>query len=146
MKHSIVNRTRVFTAVVAIMLAFAGLAHAGVVSKEQPKKAEKAKKGTLIIAVATELEGVTLEPGEYEVKQKNTKNGPVVGFTKYTYNPYAQEGQSVHQWDVVAQVRVTMQPLDAKAERTQLLSGSNSGKPTGLEIRGNSFQYMFATA
>ena len=44
MKHSIVNRTRVFTAVVAIMLGFAGLAHAGVVGKEQPKKAEKAKK------------------------------------------------------------------------------------------------------
>ena len=146
MKRNIVNHMHIFTAVVAIVLAFAGLADAGVVSKEQPKKAEKAKKGMLIITVATGLQGVTLEPGEYEVKQKNTKDGPVVRFTKYTYNPYAQEGQSVHQWDVVAQVRVTMQPLEAKAERTQLLAGSSADKPVALEIRGNSFQYVFATS
>jgi hypothetical protein len=89
---------------------------------------------------------VTLEPGEYEVKQVKSAAGPTVRFTRYTYNPYAQEGLSVHQWDVVAEVRVTMQSLDTKAVRTQLLAGSNNHKPIGLQIRGNSFEYLFVTA
>ena len=146
MKHSIVNRIPFLKAVAGIILALAGLAHAGVVGMERPQKAEKAKKGTLIITVAAEVRGVTLEPGEYEVKQVNSKSGPVVRFTKYTYNPYAQEGLSVHQWDVVAEVSVTLQSLASKAERTQLLADSKGDKPIGLQIRGNSFDYLFATA
>jgi hypothetical protein len=146
MKHSIVNRMSLFTALAGIVLAFAGFAHAGAVGTERPQKAEKAKKGTLIITAAAEVGGVTLEPGEYEVKQVNSESGPVVRFTKYTYNPYAQEGLPVHQWDVVGEVRVTMQALETKAIRTQLLAGANNDKPIGLEIRGNNFHYLFATA
>jgi hypothetical protein len=146
MKHSIVNRMPFLTAVAGIVLALAGFAHAGVVGTERPHKAEKAKKGTLNLKVATEVAGVTLEPGEYEVKLIDSKTGPVVRFTLYTYNPYVEESQSPHQWDVVAEVRVTMRALDTKAARTQLVAGSNSGRPIGLEIRSNSFQYLFATA
>ena len=145
MKHSIVNRMPLFTALAGIVLALASLAHAGAVGTARPEKAQKAKKGTLNITAATDVGGITLEPGEYEVKQVNSKNGPVVKFTLYTYNPYAQEGLPVHQWDVVGEVRVTMQSLDTKAVRTQFLADSNSGKPIGLEIRGNSFDYLFAT-
>jgi hypothetical protein len=146
MKHSIVNRMPLFTALAGIVLALAGFAHAGAVSAQRSQKAPKTKKGMLNITVATEVGNVTLEPGEYEVKQVNHAAGPVVRFTRYTYNPYAQEGLPVHQWDVVAEVRVTMQSLDTKAVRTQLLAGSNSDKPIGLEIRGNSFDYLFLTA
>jgi hypothetical protein len=146
MKHSIVNRMPLFTALVGIVLALAGFAHAGAVRTQRPQKAEKAKTGMLNITVATEVGGVTLEPGEYEVKQVNSAAGPVIRFTRYTYNPYAQEGISVHQWDVVGEARVTMQSLDSKAVRTQLLVDSKSDKPIGLEIRGNSFDYLFATA
>src|SRR5438045_1802575 len=113
MKH-IVNRMFLFAAVTVMVLAVSSLAQAGAIRTERPQKAEKAKRGTLIISVSTEVGGVTLEPGEYEVKQVNSKDGPVVRFTKYTYNPYAQEGLPVHQWDVVAEVSVTMQALDAK--------------------------------
>jgi phosphodiesterase/alkaline phosphatase D-like protein len=146
MKHSIVNRMPLFAALAGIVLALAGLAHAGAVGTQRPQKEQKAKKGMLNITVTTEIGGVTLEPGEYEVKQVKSAAGPVVRFTRYTYNPYAQEGLSVHQWDVVAEVRVTMQSLDSKAVRTQLLVDSNSDKPIGLKIRGNSFDYLFATS
>jgi hypothetical protein len=35
--------------------------------------------------------------------------------------------------------------MDTKAERTQILADS-TGNPIGLEIRGNSFDYLFATS
>jgi hypothetical protein len=143
MKHSMVNRIPLATAIAGIILAFAGLAHAGAVSTARSEKPQKAKKGMLNITVATEVGGVTLEPGEYEVKQVNSAGGPVVRFTRYTYNPYAQEGLPVHEWEKVAEVKVTMQSLASKAVRTQLLVASNGDKPIGLEIRGNSYDYLF---
>lgn len=144
MKRNIANRMPFLVALAAIVLALAGFAQAGTISVERPQKAEKARKGTLNITETTEVGGVTLEPGEYEVKQVTSKDGPVVRFTKYTYNPYAQEGLSVHQWDVVAKVKVTLRSMDTKAEQTQILADSN-GNPIGLKIRGNSFDYLFAT-
>jgi hypothetical protein len=146
MKRSIANRMAFLAALAGIVFALAGFAHAGAIIKEQPQKVEKAKKGTLMITATTHLGGITLEPGEYEVKQKDTKNGPVVRFILYTYNPYAQEGQSVHQWDVIGEARVNMQSRDSKATRTQLLSDFNGDQPIGLQIRGNSFDYVFLTA
>jgi hypothetical protein len=138
-----VNRIPLATAIAGIILAFAGLAHAGAVSTAHSEKPQKAKKGMLNITVATEVGGVTLEPGEYEVKQVKSAAGSVVRFTRYTYNPYAQEGLPVHEWEKVAEVKVTLQSLASKAERTQLLVASNGDKPIGLEIRGNSYDYLF---
>jgi hypothetical protein len=43
------------------------------------------------------------------VKLVNSVAGPVVRFTRYTYNPYAQEGQSVHEWETVGEAKVTTQ-------------------------------------
>ena len=143
MKHSIVNRMRLFTALAGIVLAFGGFAHADAVAKQALQKAEKAKKGTLNIAAATDVAGLKLEPGEYEVKQLKSPAGPVIRFTRYTYNPYAQEGLSVHQWETVGEVKVTMQALAFKAKRTDLLLASKDGKAIGLEIRGNSIDYLF---
>ena len=144
MKYSIMNRTRFVAALAYTFLGFAGFAHAKTVAMQQSYNAQQPK-GTLNITVATEVSGLMLEPGEYEVKQVKSANGPVIRFTRYTYNPYAQEGVSVHQWDVVGEVTVAVQSQDFKALRTQLLSGSNGDKLVGLQIRGNSFQYLFVT-
>src|SRR5262252_7489516 len=103
MTHSIVNGSRPFIALSGIVLAFAGFAHAGSVGTQPSQKAEKAKKGTLKIAAATNVGGLRLEPGEYEVKQVNSAAGSVVRFTRYTYDPYAQEGLSAHQWETVGE-------------------------------------------
>src|SRR5215469_3777472 len=146
MKYSIINRTRFVAVLVCTFLGFAGFAHAKAVAIQQSYNAEQPKKGTLNITVATEVSGLMLEPGEYEVKQVKSANGPVIRFTRYTYNPYAQEGVSAHQWDLVGEVRVAVQSQDSKAVRTQLSTESNSDKLVGLQIRGSSFQYLFVTA
>lgn len=143
MKNSMVNRMRLATAVAGMVLAFAGFAHAGAVGTARSEKPQKAKAGMLNITFATEVGGVTLEPGEYEVKQVNSADGPVIRITRYTYNPYAQEGLPVHEWDEVAKVKVTMRSLASKAVSTQLLLASDTSRPIGLEIRGNSFEYLF---
>jgi hypothetical protein len=143
MKHSIVNRMRLFTALSGVVLAFAGFAHAGSVDTQRSQKAEKAKKGTLNIAATTTVGELTLQPGEYEVKQVNSASGPVVRFTRYIYDPYAQEGLSAHQRETVGEAKVTMELLASKAKRTKLLGTSNGDKAIGLEIRGNSTDYLF---
>ena len=139
MKHSIVNRMSLFTAL-GMILAFAGFAHAGTVGMQ---RSQKAKKGTLKIAAATNVGGLRLEPGEYEVKQVNSAAGSVVRFTRYTYDPYAQEGLSAHQWETVGEAKVTMQALASKANDTKLLLAWKSDKAIGLEISGNSADYWF---
>ena len=72
MKHNIVDGIRLSTALAGIVLAFTGFAHAGAGGTQRSQKAEKAKKGTLNIAVATNVGSLRLEPGEYEVKQVNS--------------------------------------------------------------------------
>lgn len=146
MKHSIINRTSLFTLVAGVVLALTGLAQAGTVGESASKKAGKTKTGLLNIEAATSVGGVLLEPGEYGVKQVNSANGPVVRITRYTYNPYTQEGLSVYDSETVAEVKVTLQPLASKAARTQLVVDSQGHKPIALEIRGNSFDYLFASA
>jgi len=143
MTHSIVNGSRPFIALSGIVLAFAGFAHAGSVGTLRSLKVEKAKKGTLNIAAATNVGGVRLEPGEYEVKQVNSAAGPVVRFTRYTYNAYALEGQSVYEWETIGEAKIKMQALVSKAEHTKLLFAANGDKAIGLEIRGNSVDYLF---
>jgi hypothetical protein len=68
MKQSILNRMRIFTALAGVVLAFTGFVHAGSVGTQRSQKAEKAKKGTLKIATTSNVGGLRLEPGEYEVK------------------------------------------------------------------------------
>jgi hypothetical protein len=73
-----------FAAMAKIVLAFARFAHAGSIGTDHSQKAEKVKKGTLKIAVASNIGALRLGPGEYEVKQVNSAGGPVVRFTRYT--------------------------------------------------------------
>ena len=143
MKHSIVHRIALFTALASNVVTFTGFGHAGAVGTQPSQKAEKAKKGTLKIAAVTNVGGLRLEPGEYEVKQVDSAAGPVVRFTRYTYDPYAQEGLSVHHWETVGEAKVTMQALASKAKHTQLLVASNGDKAIGLEISGKSAEYLF---
>ena len=143
MKNQIKKRMPMFTALACTIFALAGFAHAGAVGTSNWQKAPKSHKGTVELAVATEVGGVTLEPGSYEVKQVNSHSGPVVRFTRFTYNPYAQEGLSPYDWETVAEVKVSMQALDSPATRSELLLASNGEKALGLEIRGNSVEYLF---
>jgi len=143
MEHSIFNRIRLFTALSGIVLAFAGFAHAAAVGTQLSQKAERAKKGTLNIVAAINVGGLRLEPGEYEVRLVNRAAGTVIRFTRYTYDPYVQEGLSSHQWETVGEAEVTVQALGSKAKHSQLLLAPNGDEVIGLEIGGNSADYWF---
>jgi len=143
MKHSAFNGMRPFAAMAGIVLAFARFAHAGSITTDHSQKAERGKKGTLKIVAASNIGALRLEPGEYEVKQVNSAAGPVVRFTRYTYNPYALEGSSVHEWETVGEAKVTIQALASKAKHTKLLLTAIGDKAIGMEISGNSADYLF---
>ena len=68
MKHGILNRAHLFTALAGMVLALSGFAHAAGVGTQRSQKPEKAKKGSLNLAAATNVGGLRLEAGEYEVK------------------------------------------------------------------------------
>ncbi|PYX96497.1 MAG: hypothetical protein DMG71_05595 [Acidobacteria bacterium] len=140
----IVSRTNLFTAVAGIILALSGAAYAdGTTAAATSQKPLKAKGGTLKISEATDVAGVILEPGKYEVKQVNSKAGLAIRFTLFTYDHFAEEAQSPYEWDVVAEVKVTVQPLTSKATHTDLKVASDGRKAIALQIRGNSFEYLF---
>jgi len=144
MKTRIVSRTHLFTVLAGILLAFSGVAYpesAAIAAVSQ--KPPKPKGGTLKISAAADVGGVTLEPGPYEVKQVNSNAGSAIRFTRFNYNHFAEEAQSPYEWEVVAEVKVTMQPLDFKATRTELKLASDGVKAVALRIRGNSFEYLF---
>jgi hypothetical protein len=147
MKRSIVSRTNLFTALVGILLVFSLIAYAaGPPAAVASQKPPKAKGGTLKISAAADVGGVTLEPGEYEVKQVNSPAGPVIRFTSVTLNPfaeYAEESLPPYWWEVVAKVKVTMRPLASKATRTELRLAPDGVTAIALQIRGNSVDYLF---
>ena len=146
MKRSIVSRTNLFTAVVGILLVFSGHAYGNGPIAAASQKPPKAKGSTLTISTATDVGSVTLESGEYEVKQVNSPAGPVVRFTSVTLNPYAEyaEESLPRYWrEVVAKVKVTIQPLASKATHTELKFASDGSTAVALQIRGNSFDYRF---
>jgi hypothetical protein len=146
MKRSIVSRTNLFTALAGVLLVFSGVAYGNGPVAAASSRLPKAKGGTLKISAAADVGAVTLEPGEYEVKQVNSPAGPVIRFTSVTLNPfagYAEESLPPYWREVVAKVKVTMQPLASKATRTELRLASDGLKAVALQIRGNGFDYLF---
>jgi len=138
MKQRIVTRT-VFVILAGTILALAGIAHADA-KMQQP---HRAKKGIVNTTVATNLGAVTLEPGSYEVKEVNSTAGIALRFTKLTENFQVPEGLPVYEWEVVAEVNCTVEPLQSKTEHTGFLLASDTGKAIGLKIRGSEVEYLF---
>jgi hypothetical protein len=137
---SIVARKRLLAVLAAFILAFSGFAHAGGVSAQHE---HQRKKGNLKITVPTDIGGVILQPGDYEVKEVNQQSGAVVEFARWIENPYAEGGRPLHDREVVAQVKCTLQSLSSIARETRLLFASDNIKAVGLEIRGNGTEYLF---
>jgi hypothetical protein len=139
-KHSIVTRImRQFTALAVIVFAFGVLSYAQCTSQQ----VQKPKKGKLNITAPTQVAGVTLEPGNYEVKEVKSSSGLTLRFTRVVFNPYVLDGESPYDWQTVAEVKVTTQALCSDAPRTELMIASDNHRPIGLEIRGNSLEYLF---
>jgi hypothetical protein len=126
-------------ALFAVLLALTSFANA-----ESLFGGHKGKIGNLKITVPTEVGGVSLQPGEYEVKEVNAPNGRAVEFIREVYNPYAQEGLNPHEEEVVGQVEFTSQALDAAPKHTQLVLTPDTQKAMALKVRGGAVEYVFA--
>ena len=136
--RSNLTRAAIIGTMAAVMFAFSAFAHAATANVNS----HKGKTGTLKITAPTEVGGVLLEPGTYEVKPR--KHGTVMEFARWNQNPYAQEGLPVWTRDVVASIPATPQMLSSASGTTELLLASaDSAKATGLQIRGDSAEYGF---
>ncbi len=132
---SLAKRAAVVVLAGAMLSMSTGLAHAR----------DKGKSGKLNIAQTQSIGGLTLQPGEYEVKVKDSPTGTELEFTRWISNPYAQEGLPSYDNEVVGSVKAIAQTANEVSTRTGLLAGG-AGKAVGLQIRGNSVQYLFDSA
>jgi len=131
---SLAKRAAVVVLAGAMLSLSTGLAHAR----------DKGKSGKLNIAETETVGGLVLQPGEYEVKVKDSPTGTELQFTRWISNPYAQEGLPSYDNEVVGSVKAIEQTASMASTRTGLiLAGGNSGKPVGVQLRGNNVQYLF---
>lgn len=130
-------------ALFAVVLALAGFASADGLNSSH---SHKARKGHLTIAAPTEVGDTTLQPGEYEIREAKSPNGPVLEFWRQFRDELASELVQADQEELVARVQFTEQALNSPTKRTQLILASNAGEATGLEIRGSGVEYEFAAS
>lgn len=134
-------------ALFAVMLALTGFANAGGMYSSHW---HKAKRGNFTITAPTEVGGIILQPGEYEVREAKSPSGPVIEFARQFRNELASELVQADQEEVVARVQYTEQALSSPLKRTQLILASDAGSDTAeaarLEIRGSAVGYEFPTS
>lgn len=131
---STVVRAIVAAAVAAVLFTLTGSADASIGSRKNH--------GTLKIETPTQVSGYLLQPGEYEVRAKNTSTGAVIEISRWTYDPSAAEGLPAWNSEVVATVKALPQTATSTPVRTGLLlAGGN--RAIGLQIRGENVDYLF---
>jgi membrane-associated protease RseP (regulator of RpoE activity) len=137
---TIARHAPIAAAMFAFVLVFAGFANA---SPMYPDHAHKAKKGHLTITAPMEIGGTILKPGEYEVREAKSPNGPVIEFARQFRDELGSELVQADQEEIVARVPFTGQALSSPPKQTQLMLASNSASASGLQIRGNAVDYEF---
>ena len=141
--NTLTKHAHVATAVLASLVALAGLSNA----QSMPSThSHKTRTGNLIIAAPTEVGGAILQPGDYEVREAKSPDGPVVEFVHHFRNELASELVQADEEEVVARVKFTGYVLSAAPEQTQLQFASDNNNATRLEIRGNAVDYVFTQA
>jgi hypothetical protein len=129
-------------ALFAVVLALATLANAAAMPSAH---SHKGKKGNFTIKAPTEVGGITLQPGDYQVKEINSPSGPVVEFVHlFTDYTVGDSGLSPYSQQVIGQVKVTEQVLSSLPKHTQLQLAPNTTDVMALEIRGDAVSYEFA--
>jgi hypothetical protein len=121
-------------------LAIAMMAALALTGSVYAQQTHKAKSGRLEITAPTQVAGITLEPGTYEVKEIKGANGAELEFIHEFRNELASELVQAEQEEVVARVKVGEQALHTRAAATQLLPSSCVA--SSLEIRGDSVAYI----
>jgi hypothetical protein len=108
--------------------------------------AESAKphRGTLNIKTETVVQGVTLTPGEYEVREMKTADGAAVEFVRKYWNEAASELVQAEEDQFVARVPVAEQRIDERPAHTKLQLSADKRTATALEFRHVPIDYIFA--
>ena len=136
---STITRAAIVAVMGAALFAFGGVAHASAANHSSHKN----KTGNLKIAAPTEIGGVLLPPGKYEVKAVNSADGAAIEFARWIENPNAQEGLPPWEREVVATVKASPQMLETATRDTGLLlAPADNSKAVGLTIRGDNVEYM----
>jgi len=126
-----------FAALLVAMLAFVGFAHAD-------SRAHKGKTGHLKITAPTAVGDTVLEPGDYNVREVRSPDGPIVEFVRVTLDLFAPEGSSPYDEEVVARVPSTEETLSARPKQTRLELEPQTTSASALMIRGDAVEYRFA--
>ena len=129
-------------ALFAVVLALATFANAAAMPSDH---SHKGKKGSMKITAPTEVGGILLQPGDYQVQEINSPSGPVVQFV-HLWEDYTvmDSGRSVYNQELVGEVKATEQVLSALPKHTQLQLAPNTTDAIALEIRGSDVEYLFA--
>jgi hypothetical protein len=138
--RSIVTRAAIIGVMAAAMFALGGIAHAETANASW----HKGKTGTMKLTAPTEVGGVLLQPGNYEVKPRKSPAGAAIEFARWIENPYAQEALPVWNRELIATVPAVPRMLSSAPSTTELLlAPADSAKATGLQIRGDNVEYGF---
>jgi membrane-associated protease RseP (regulator of RpoE activity) len=137
---TIAKHGSIAAAMFVFVLALSGVASAAPMSSAH---SHKAKKGHLAITAPIEVGGTILNPGEYEVREVNSPNGPVVEFVHQFRNELASELVQADEEEIVARVPFTEQALSSPPKHTQLMVAPNTTNVIALKIRGNPVDHVF---
>ena len=131
------SRMLTLAALFAAMLAFTAMAHA-------EGRAHKGKTGHLKITTPTAVGDTVLEPGDYNVREVRSSDGPMVEFVRVTVDLFAPDGSPSYDEEVVARVQSTEETLSAPPKQTRLELEPQTASASALMIRGEAVEYRFA--
>ncbi|HVP64563.1 MAG TPA: hypothetical protein VMT82_06690 [candidate division Zixibacteria bacterium] len=100
-------------------------------------------RGTLNIKTQTVVQGITLPPGSYEVREMKTAQGTTVDFVRQYWNEAASELVQAEEDQFVARVPVAEQPISERPAHTKLELSADKKTATALEIRHVPVDYVF---
>jgi hypothetical protein len=100
------------------------------------------KTGNLTLKQETTVGNQVLPAGDYQVRHRQTANAHVMEFTRVTENLMGAEGRSPYEWEVVADIPCSVQPLAQRVATTQA-EISGGAYLNSLKIRGENVVHVF---
>ena len=129
----------------AILLMGLTLTASATAEAKSPKSPHKVKSGTFTLVTQVTVAGTVLDAGDYEVREKNSPDGPVMEFVHLFDVAYDTEGLPIHDEEVVAKVKVSEVEAAEAPKQTQLILASGSNDAVHVEIRGSAIAYEIAS-
>jgi hypothetical protein len=141
-EYNVSGRRHRGAVVFAVILALGTFASAG---DMQSGHSHKGKKGDLKITVQTEVGGIVLQPGDYQVREIDSASGPMMEFVRQFENfTVTDSGLPQYEQETAGQVKVSEQALSSLPKHTHLQLEQKTADAIALVIRGDNVAYSFA--